>query len=66
MWEPYNNGNIVLSFYHRNGLPFNGTMEEFFSEHGIPAGFKNKYTGMIIVINQYGEIAARGAQIIGA
>jgi hypothetical protein len=59
-WEPFNFGPCQLTFLHRDGAKFNGSQEDFLSEHGSLFGLKNKTTGMVILINHYGEIAARG------
>ena len=58
-WEPYNRGKAELNFYDRQGKAFSGTQEDFTKEHGNLAGLRNKTTGMIVLINEHGEIAAR-------
>jgi len=58
-WEPYNYGGCELQFFDRQGENFIGEMEGFFKEHGDLTGFKNKTTGMVVLLNHYGEIAAR-------
>lgn len=59
-WEPYNFGPCQLEFLDRSGAKFSGTEEDFLNEHESLFGLKNKYTGTVILINHYGEIAARG------
>lgn len=58
-WTPYNKGPCLLEFYHRNGNLFSGPMGTFEKEHGNLFGLKNKLTNIIVLINHYGEIAAR-------
>lgn len=58
-WEPFNCGECYLEFYNLNGEPFSGEQDEFETEHICLFGLKNKTTGMVILINHYGDIAAK-------
>ena len=58
--EPYNHGPANLTFYDRNGNKYSGTPEDYLSMHGILSGYKNKLSNTLVLINKYGEIAARG------
>ena len=58
-WELYNRGECELEFFDRHEKGFTGKMEDFLKEHGDLTEFKNKTTGMVVLLNHYGEIAAR-------
>lgn len=60
-WEAYNFGPCQLEFLDREGNGFSGTQQEFFDLHKSLFGLVNRVTGVVILINHYGEIAARGA-----
>lgn len=49
-WEPYN------KFFDKQGKQVLAPLRD---NHGPLAGFKNKNTGMIVLLNHYGEIAGR-------
>jgi len=62
-WEPYNRGECYLIFFDRKGKPFSSKddfYDEFLKEHKAICGFRNKSTGGVVLINHYGEIAAKG------
>jgi len=60
-WELYRGGTpCVLTFYDRNGNGHTGTQDEYLEMHGDCQAIVNKNTKEVIVINHYGEIAARG------
>jgi len=59
-WKPYNRGESKLEFFDRQGKGFTGKLEDFLKEHRNDlSGFKNKTTGMVLLLNHYGGIAAR-------
>lgn len=62
-WEHHALGLVNLVFFDREGNNFNGTVEEFARLHGDLSAFKNTRTGMIVVLNQHGEVAAKGTKV---
>jgi len=60
-WTPYNRGPCILTFLDRTGMPFNGTPEDFVSLHQTFYGLRNKITNVVVLINHFGEVAARTA-----
>lgn len=60
MIVPYNRGPAYLTFYDRKEKPFSGTPEEYEALHGILSGYRNGSTDTLVLVNKYGEIAARG------
>ena len=67
MWELYNRGPCTLTFYHKNGELFNGSMDDFNKEHphSYLTGLRNKRTNEVIVLNYDGDIVARGSTRCG-
>lgn len=62
IWEPYNRGPVEnLIVFGKDGKPFNGTMDDWEEQyHSMIAGFRNKISGVVILINYDGEIVGRG------
>jgi len=61
LWEVYNRGEADnIRFLNKDGTFFSGQLDCFEAYHGILTGFKNKITGVVILINENGEVAARG------
>ena len=60
-WKPYNRGECDLIFFDRNNgklKTFTGKMKDFLKKHKYLSGFKKQTTGMVVLLNHYGEIAA--------
>jgi hypothetical protein len=60
IWELFGEGVANLKFFHRDGSKFTGNMGDFEKEHGELSGLLNKVTGRTIIINEHGDIAAKG------
>lgn len=63
-WQSYNYGPAELIFYDRRGKEFNGNMQSFLEIHGSLAGFMNIISLQLVLLNSYGEIAAKGRVIL--
>ena len=62
MWELYNRGPCTLTFYHKNGELFNGSMDEFNALfNSFCTGLKHKITNEVIILDYDGKIVARGS-----
>jgi hypothetical protein len=59
-WESYNTGYAKLTFFDLQGNPYNGDMKDFENLHTTLSGFRNKISDTVILINHYGDVAARG------
>lgn len=52
---------VYMTLYNRDGSPFSGSHDEYDSMHGTNLEtFINRYDNIVIVVNEYGEVAARG------
>ena len=59
-WVKYNYGPAYLEFRHKNGSPFNGTIDEWEKEHFLPHGLRRIEDDKLIVVDYDGDIAAIG------
>lgn len=62
VWESYNHGPCFIEcFLDRSGEPFSGEPGDFEKLHGDIIGLRNTETDRLVLLNEYGQIAAYGS-----
>ena len=61
MWKPYNYGSCWLTFFDREGNPFNGSLNQFLTLYEDVSGVVNTITKTVLLIDPDGTIVAKGS-----